>query len=228
LGVFKKFNPAKRRLKNTKRGLFLFFQNQIYRINRAETVFCRAFWGSILIIAHKKAFEMLVTAIVATAHDHVIGHDNQIPWYLPADLAFFKRTTLGHHVIMGRNCFRSIGRPLPKRTNIVLTRDPFFAAEGVLVARSVEEALGMAFDAGEVEAFIIGGGEVYSATADLWDRVYLTEVDLSVEGDVFFPALDPSEWAEVWHEAHAPDEKNEWAYTFRLLERTLAEDADDA
>ncbi|HMX39015.1 MAG TPA: type 3 dihydrofolate reductase [Saprospiraceae bacterium] len=162
---------------------------------------------------------MLVSAIVATAHHNVIGRNNQIPWYLPADLAYFKRSTLGHHLIMGRNCFESIGRPLPKRTNIVLTRDPFFTATGVLKAHSVEEALGMAFDNGEQEVFIIGGGEVYRETLDLCDRLYLTEVDLEVEGDTFFPAIKPDEWRELWQEAHLPDEKNEWAYTFRLLER---------
>lgn len=162
---------------------------------------------------------MIVSAIVATARNKVIGKDNQIPWYLPADLAYFKRTTLDHHVLMGRNSFRSIGRPLPKRTNIVITRDPFFKADGVQVAHSVEEALGMAYDNGETEAFIIGGGEIYRDSMDLWDKVYLTEVDMEVEGDVFFPVLDPAEWRETWRETHVPDAKNEWAYTFRILER---------
>ena len=162
---------------------------------------------------------MLVSAIVATAHQGVIGKNNQIPWYLPADLAYFKRTTLGHHIIMGRNCFESIGRPLPKRTNIVVTRDPFFTATGVLVAHSVEDALGMAYDNGEEEAFIIGGGIIYRETQDLWDKVYLTEVDVEVAGDVFFPELDMTAWRETLREGYAPDEKNEWAYTFRVLER---------
>ena len=162
---------------------------------------------------------MIISAIVATAKNHVIGKDNQIPWYLPADLSYFKKTTLGHHLIMGRNSFRSIGRPLPKRINIVVTRDPFFAADGVLVAHSVEEALGMAYDGGEEEVFIIGGGEIYRETADLWDRVYLTEVDAEVDGDVFFPALNPEEWTEISRESHLPDAKNEWAYVFRVLER---------
>lgn len=162
---------------------------------------------------------MLVSAIVATAKNNVIGKDNQIPWYLPADLAYFKRTTLGHHIIMGRNSFHSIGRPLPKRTNIVVTRDPFFQADGVLVAHSVEEALGMAYDNGETEVFIIGGGAIYRETQDLWDKIYLTEVALEVEGDVFFPETDPAEWRETWREHHEPDAKNEWAYTFRILER---------
>lgn len=162
---------------------------------------------------------MIVSAIVAVAKNNVIGKDNQIPWYLPADLSWFKRTTLGHHILMGRNCFRSIGRPLPKRTNIVITRDPFFTADGVLVAHSIEEALGMAYDAGETEAFIIGGGEIYRDSADLWDKLYLTEVELETAGDVFFPALEPSEWREIWREPHAVDEKNEYPHVFSILER---------
>ena len=162
---------------------------------------------------------MLISAIVAVAKNRVIGKDNQIPWYLPADLAWFKRTTLGHYVLMGRNCFQSIGRPLPKRTNVVITRNPFFTADGVLVAHSVEEALNLAYDNGEQEVFIIGGGEIYRQTAHLWDKVYLTEVDTEPEGDVFFPELPPSEWRETWREAHAPDAKNLIAYTFMILER---------
>ncbi|MCA0238629.1 MAG: dihydrofolate reductase [Bacteroidetes bacterium] len=162
---------------------------------------------------------MLVSAIVAVAHQNVIGKDNQIPWYLPADLKYFKRTTLEHHVIMGRNSFHSIGRPLPKRTNIVITRDPFFTAEGVLVAHSLEEALEIAHDNGETEAFIIGGGAIYRESSHLWDKIYLTEVDVTVEGDVFFPDINPAEWREISRESHAPDEKNEWAYVFRVLER---------
>jgi len=162
---------------------------------------------------------MLVSAIVATAKNNVIGKDNQIPWHLPGDLAWFKRTTLNHYVLMGRHSFRSLGRPLPKRTNIVITRNPYFTADGVLVAHSIEDALGLAYDAGETEAFILGGGEIYREALDLCDKVYLTEIDLKTEGDTFFPALDPTEWRETWREEHLPDAKNEWAYTFRILER---------
>lgn len=162
---------------------------------------------------------MTVSAIVAVAKDNVIGLDNQIPWYLPADLAWFKRTTLGHTVIMGRKCFRSIGRPLPKRTNIVITRDPFFVADGVTVAYSIEEALEMAYDLGETEAFIIGGGEIYRQSIELWDKIYLTEVNLKTDGDVFFPEINADEWRETSSEAHESDEKNEYSYIFKILER---------
>jgi dihydrofolate reductase len=162
---------------------------------------------------------MLISAIVATAHQGVIGKDNQIPWYLPADLAWFKRHTLGHCIIMGRKCFRSIGRPLPKRTNIVVTRDVFFVADGVEIFHSIEAALEYAFDQGETEAFIIGGGEIYNVTAAMWDRIYLTEVDVEAEGDVFFPAFSESEWQEIFREDHLPDEKNAFPWRFRILER---------
>ncbi|MBK8554370.1 MAG: dihydrofolate reductase [Lewinellaceae bacterium] len=162
---------------------------------------------------------MLISAIVATAKNGVIGKDNQIPWYLPADLRYFKRITLDHCVIMGKKSFRSIGRPLPKRTNIVITRDPFFVADGIVVVHSIAEALEHAFQTGEEEAFIIGGGEIYRQTMDLWDRVYLTEVDLETEGDVHFPELEDAEWREMSREKHEPDEKNEYTYTFRVLER---------
>ncbi|MFN4253378.1 MAG: type 3 dihydrofolate reductase [Saprospiraceae bacterium] len=162
---------------------------------------------------------MLVSAIVAVAKNNVIGKDNQIPWYLPADLAWFKRCTLGHAVIMGRKCFRSIGRPLPKRTNIVITRDPFFVADGVVIVNSIEAALDYAFDAGETEAFIIGGGEIYRQSVEFWDKIYLTEVDLETKGDVFFPETDPTAWRETFREAHEPDAKNEWPFVFRILEK---------
>jgi dihydrofolate reductase len=101
----------------------------------------------------------------------------------------------------------------------VITRDPFFTAEGVLVAHSLDEALGIAYDHGETEAFIIGGGAIYRESSHLWDKIYLTEVNLEVDGDVFFPEIDPAEWRETGREAHEPDEKNEWSYVFRTLER---------
>ncbi|MFN4080442.1 MAG: type 3 dihydrofolate reductase [Saprospiraceae bacterium] len=164
---------------------------------------------------------MIVSAIAAVARNGVIGKDNQIPWYLPADLAWFKRTTLHRHVIMGRKSFESIGRPLPKRVNIVVTRNPFYIADGILALPSVEDALAMARDHGETEAFIIGGGEIYRQSMRYWDRIYLTEVDIESEGDAFFPEIDPNVWREISAEHHAPDEKNPFAYTFKILEKTV-------
>jgi dihydrofolate reductase len=163
---------------------------------------------------------MIVSAIAAVAKNGVIGKGNEIPWYLPADLKYFKKTTLNRHIIMGRYSFLSIGRPLPKRVNIVVTRNLFFAASGCVVAHSVEEALDYARQQGEEEAFIIGGGQIYEQSMPLWDRLYLTEVDLEVpDGEVFFPKYDPAQWKLLSEEAHQPDEKNEHAYVFKVLER---------
>lgn len=120
---------------------------------------------------------------------------------------------------MGRNCFESIGRPLPKRTNIIITRNPFFVATGCLVVHSLEEALKVAEQNGEEEAFIIGGGMIYEQSIDLWERLYLTEVDLEVEGDVFFPEISFENWEETSCEVHEKDEKNEYNYTFKIFDK---------
>ena len=162
---------------------------------------------------------MIVSCIVATAKNNVIGKNNDIPWYLPADLRYFKKTTLGHHIIMGRNCYASIGNPLPKRTNVILTRDPFYIVSSCIVAHSIEEALSLAQDNGEDEAFIIGGGQIYEQSQQYWDRLYITEVDLEVDGDVFFPEINMDEWVLISEKAHEKDAKNEHDYTFRVYER---------
>lgn len=162
---------------------------------------------------------MIISTIVATAKNSIIGKDGQIPWYLPADLKYFKKTTLNHHIIMGRGTLESIGRPLPKRTNIVLTRNPFYAASNVLVTQNIKEALSIAATNGETEVFIIGGGTIYEQTKALWDRVYITEVNVEVEGDTVFPKLDPAHWKLLSTEAHKADEKNEFDYVFKVLTR---------
>jgi dihydrofolate reductase len=162
---------------------------------------------------------MTISAIVATAKNGIIGKDNEIPWYLPADFAYFKRVTLNHHIIMGRNCYESIGRPLPKRTNIIVTRNPFYIASGCIMVHSITEGLQIAQQNEETEAFIIGGGEIYKQTMHLLDKIYLTEVDLDTEGDVFFPELNPAEWRLISEEKHLKDEKNDWNFTFKIFER---------
>lgn len=162
---------------------------------------------------------MIISAIVAVAKNNVIGRNNDIPWYLPADLKYFKKTTLNHHIIMGRKSFDSIGRPLPKRTNIIVTRNPFFIASNCLVTNSVEEALQIAKDNGETEVFIIGGAQIYELSKELWDRLYLTEVDVDVEGDVHFPGLDMNNWKLISEKAHQADDKNEHDYNFKIFER---------
>jgi len=162
---------------------------------------------------------MIISTIVATAKNNVIGKDNDIPWYLPADLKYFKKVTLNHHILMGRNCYESIGRPLPKRTNVIITRNPFYIASNCLVTHSINEALAIAKANGEEEVFIIGGGQIYNHSQDLWDRIYLTEVDLEVEGDVFFPKIDMKKWDLRSSENHKADEKNPYNYCFKVLER---------
>ncbi|MBR9919838.1 MAG: dihydrofolate reductase [Bacteroidetes bacterium] len=162
---------------------------------------------------------MRISAIVAAGKNNVIGKDNEIPWYLPNDLKYFKRTTLNHHVIMGRKSFESIGRPLPKRTNVVITRNAFFTASGVQVVHSIDEALHNAVNQGEHEAFIIGGGEIYKQSMPFWDRVYLTRVNIEMEGDAYFPELDPKEWKLVSEDPQQTDEKNELEHSFQVWER---------
>ena len=162
---------------------------------------------------------MLISAIVAVSRNGVIGKDNQIPWYLPEDLKFFKRTTLDHHILMGRKNYQSIGKPLPKRTNVVITRDPYFVSTGCVVVHSIEEALQVAHDNGETEAFIIGGGEIYKQAMPYVQKLYISEVDVEVEGDVFFPEIDKSEW-DVVSEEHFPfNERNAFSFTVRVYER---------
>lgn len=162
---------------------------------------------------------MNISCVVAVANNNVIGKDNDIPWYLPADLKYFKKITLDHHILMGRNCYESIGRPLPKRTNVIITRDPYFIASNCLIAHSINEALEIAYDNGEEEVMIIGGGTIYKQTQDLWDTLYITEVDLNVDGDIFFPQIDPNEWKLVSVVRNEPDEQNEHPYTFKKYQK---------
>lgn len=164
---------------------------------------------------------MIISAIAACSKNRVIGSGNQLPWSLPADMRYFMRTTMGRHVIMGRKTFESMnGKPLPKRTNIVITRDPYYVASGTMVVHSLEEALELAKHNGEEEVFIIGGGEIYKQSLPLLDKLYITEIDLEIKnGDTFFPILDPKEWDLISEDAHHPDEKNPHAYVFRVFKK---------
>ena len=168
---------------------------------------------------------MIVSAIVAAAQNGVIGKDNEIPWHLPKDFAYFKKTTLHHHIIMGRNSYESIGRPLPNRTNIIVTRNPFYIVSGCIVVHTIEEALKLAEQNGEEEVFIIGGGEIFKQSMNLLDKLYLTDVDLDTqtnqpEGEyVYFPKMNPEEWRLVSEEKHLKDEKNGADFTFKVFEK---------
>jgi len=149
---------------------------------------------------------MTVTLIAAVARNGVIGVGGRIPWHLPEDFAHFKATTLGHTLVMGRATYESIGRPLPGRTTIVLTRDPDWLAEGVLVANSLEDALALA----EGDVFVAGGAAVYEAAVPYADEQLLSEIDQAPAGDTFYPAFDRAEWHEVDRDPHEGFEVVRW------------------
>lgn len=142
--------------------------------------------------------------IVAYASNRVIGRDNALPWRLRGDLAHFKRTTLGHPIVMGRKTWESLGRPLPGRQNIVITRDPAYAAGGATVVHTLEEALAAAGDAAQV--FVIGGAQIYAAALDRADTLIATEVHADVPGDAWFPPLPPGQWRESSREPQPPED----------------------
>lgn len=163
---------------------------------------------------------MMISLIAAVADNGVIGKDNRLPWDLPADLHHFKRLTLGKPVLMGRRTYESIGRPLPERINIVLTRDSGFEAAGCVVVHSLEEGLRVA--ASHAELMVIGGAALYARLLPKAERLYLTLVHAAVDGDVRFPEVDLSEWRELERQDLAPDERNRHPYSFVTLERLTA------
>ncbi len=164
---------------------------------------------------------MLVSIIVAAAKNGVIGKDNQLLWRLPDDLKRFKKLTMGCPIIMGRKTFESIGKPLPGRTTIIITRSSDYQVEGTLSAHSIEQALKLARESGAEEAFIIGGGEIYRDVlkTDLAERIYLTEVHASPAGDTFFSISDPADWQTVAEAAHPADNRHEYSFQFVDLVR---------
>ena len=159
-----------------------------------------------------------LSLIVAMDENRLIGRDNDLPWRLPNDLRHFKQVTMGKPIIMGRTSFESIGKPLPGRQNIVLTRDSAWQAEGCTVVTSLDAALEAAGDAEEL--MVIGGAQVYTQALDKADRVYLTYVHGSFEGDTWFPELATEQWREISRDNHPADERNAWAHSFTVLERT--------
>ena len=160
---------------------------------------------------------MRLSIIAAMSANRVIGSHNDLPWRLPADLKRFKSLAMGHHLIMGRKTFESIGQPLPGRTTVVVTHQTGYAPEGVLVAHSVEQALQMA--AGDDEVFVAGGAQIYQQMFPRADRLYLTSIHEEFEGDTDFPEFEESDWQLNSEEKHEPDEKNLYPYTFLIYER---------
>lgn len=166
---------------------------------------------------------MILSIIVAVSDNQVIGSGNQLPWHLPADLHYFKTLTTGHPIIMGRKTFESIGRPLPRRENIVVTRDPGFAKEGIHVVHSLEEAVQCARSLGHEEAFIIGGDSIYQQAMALAQKVYLTRVHTIIpHGDAFFPVLDEQHWTLRSARSAPADEKNPLDCTFEVYEKSAS------
>ena len=160
---------------------------------------------------------MTVHLIVAMDEGRLIGRNNDLPWHLPADLRRFRALTMGHPIVMGRRTWESIGRPLPGRTSIVVTRQADFAAGGALLAAGLPEALRLA--AGDDEVFVIGGAEIYHLALPLADRLYVTAVHAHVEGDRWFPEIPSHQWRLVEETFHQADAKNVYDYSFQVLDR---------
>ena len=163
---------------------------------------------------------MTISCIVAKAKNNVIGKDNKMPWHISDDLKYFKKITSGHTIILGRKNFESIGRALPNRTNIILTRNKKFKCSGCVIKTSIEQALKYAYETGEDEVFIIGGGQIYNQTIDYWDKLYITEIDAEPEGDVFFPAIDKNDWKLISKECFKKSDINDFDFCFNIYERT--------
>ena len=160
---------------------------------------------------------MKVSIIAAISENHAIGKDNKLLCHLPNDLKHFKEITSGHTVVMGRKTYDSVGKPLPNRRNIIITRQNI-TVNGCEVVNSIEAALGLCKN--EAEVFIVGGAEIYKQSMKLTDRIYLTIVHKEFKGDSYFPEINKADWKEVSHEDHQPDEKHNLAYSFITLEKT--------
>lgn len=162
---------------------------------------------------------MQKSIIVAKAENNVIGKDNDLIWHMPNDLKHFRNTTMGHYIIMGRKTFEATKKPLPGRTSIVITRNKDYKAEGYIVVNTIDEALKLGEENKQEEVFILGGGEIYKQAMELADKIYLTEIKESFEGDTYFPEIDYSKWQETKRTEFEPDEKNPYPYAFVELKR---------
>lgn len=167
---------------------------------------------------------MKLSLIAALSSNNVIGRDNQVPWRQSTDLKRLKAMTMGHHYITGRRTYESVGKPLPGRINVVITRQEGYAPEGVTVVHSLEDAVQVAERAGETEAFIAGGAEIFRQSMHRADRMHLTRIHADVEGDAYFPDFDDvSEWQLIDSEHFEADEKNQYPFSFLTYERAGAE-----
>lgn len=164
-------------------------------------------------------FYMIISLIVAASSNNVIGKDNKLPWHLPNDLKYFKNTTWAMPIVMGRKTYESIGKPLPGRLNIVITRNGGWNAAGVTVVHTIEEAIDLAASKDVKEIFIIGGAEIFLSLLPQAGRIYLTRIHQNFEGDVFFPAIDEKNWKLAMNRDCAADEKNKYPHSFQVWER---------
>jgi dihydrofolate reductase len=165
---------------------------------------------------------MKISLIAALTQNRVIGRNNDLPWHLPDDMKYFMQTTKQHHVVMGRKNYDSIPekfRPLPNRTNIVVTRQINFIAPNCIVVNSLEKAIDIAKANSEQELFIIGGAEIYNLAMPMADRLYLTEIKTSLVGDTYFPTFDKSDWKEISRKSHPQDERHVYKFDFVVYEK---------
>jgi dihydrofolate reductase len=162
---------------------------------------------------------MIISFVVAAANNNVIGKDNQLVWNLPNDMKFFKNVTWGMPVVMGRKTFESLGKPLPGRKNIILTRQPGWKVKGTVAVKNFEDAVMLVKEMDVKEMMVIGGGEIFKLLFDKAKRIYLTRVDAEPEGDTYFPAIDPKQWRLVSQSNHEADEKHAYNYSFQVWER---------
>ncbi|MEW5552371.1 dihydrofolate reductase [Peribacillus frigoritolerans] len=160
----------------------------------------------------------MISLIVAMDQNRVIGKNNKLPWHLPADLQYFKKVTMGHPIVMGRKTFESIGRVLPGRENVIVTRNQEFKAEGCVVLHDIAQ-IKMFADNHEEEVFVIGGAEIFKEILPFTDRLYITEIHETFEGDTFFPEIDENEWDEIFSNQGSIDEKNRFAHDFIILQK---------
>jgi dihydrofolate reductase len=165
---------------------------------------------------------MIISLIAALTKNHVIGKNNDLPWHLPDDMKYFMQTTKEHHIIMGRKNYESIPekfRPLPNRTNIVVTRQKDFDAPGCWVVNTLEDGMALALAEGEDELFIIGGSEIYALGMNYADQLYLTEIDTTLEGDTYFPSFNGDEWQEVSRNHHIADSRHAYSFDFVVYKK---------
>jgi len=162
---------------------------------------------------------MNISIIVAITENNIIGRDNGMPWHLPADLKYFRERTTGHHIVMGRKTFESIGggRPLPNRVSIIITKQKDYKADGCLIAHSLEEAIEIAKD--ENELFIIGGKQIYDQSLALANKMYITRIHTSIDGDTSFPQYDENQWEMTSYTERDADEKNVYPLSFLVFEK---------